>query len=111
LVPWPVGTTVLNKLPNSLQTKAKHALQEIWMAETRMDAEAAFDRFIEVCRLKYEKAVECLGEKIVRRCSPSTTSPLSTGRTCGPPIRSKARSRPSGIAPSDQRAASPTRPH
>ena len=38
---------VLNKLPKSLQAKAKHALQDIWMAETRQDAEAAFDGFIE----------------------------------------------------------------
>ena len=32
---------VLNKLPKSLQGKAKRALQNIWMAETRHDAEAA----------------------------------------------------------------------
>jgi putative transposase len=51
---------VLNKLPNSLQTKAKRALQDIWMAETRTIAEGAFDSFIEVYRVKYEKAVECL---------------------------------------------------
>jgi putative transposase len=53
---------VLNKLPKSLQAKAKHALQDIWMAETRQDAEAAFDGFIECYGLKYEKAVECLSE-------------------------------------------------
>ncbi len=38
---------VLNKLPKSLQAKAKRALQDIWMAETRKAAEAAFDGFIE----------------------------------------------------------------
>jgi putative transposase len=38
---------VLNKLPKSQQPKAKRALQEIWMAETRNDAEASFDAFIE----------------------------------------------------------------
>ena len=53
---------VLNKLPRSLQAKAKRALQDIWMAETRQDAEAAFDGFIECYGLKYEKAVECLSE-------------------------------------------------
>ena len=37
---------VLNKLPKSLQGKAKRALQNIWMAETRKDAEAAFDIFV-----------------------------------------------------------------
>jgi putative transposase len=32
---------VLNKLPKSQQSKAKRALQEIWMAETKKDALAA----------------------------------------------------------------------
>jgi putative transposase len=53
---------VLNKLPKSLQAKAKRTLQDIWMAETRQDAEAAFEGFIECYGLKYEKAVECLSE-------------------------------------------------
>src|SRR5208337_390641 len=51
---------VLNKLPKSQQPKAKRALQEIWMAETRNDAEASFDAFIETYELKYEKAADCL---------------------------------------------------
>jgi transposase-like protein len=51
---------VLNKLPKSLQSKAKRALQDIWMAATRTDAEAACDAFIEAYGVKYEKAVECL---------------------------------------------------
>ena len=51
---------VLNKLPKSQQPKAKRALQEIWMAATRKDAETSFDAFIETYRLKYEKAAECL---------------------------------------------------
>jgi len=51
---------VLNKLPTSLQAKAKRALHDIWMAETRNGAEAAFDAFIETYGRKYEKAVECL---------------------------------------------------
>ena len=51
---------VLNKLPKSQQPKAKRALQEIWMAETKLAAEAAFDAFIESYTLKYEKAAECL---------------------------------------------------
>ncbi len=38
---------VLNKLPKSLQGKAKRPLQDIWMAETRQDAEKAFDFFFE----------------------------------------------------------------
>jgi putative transposase len=34
---------VLNRLPKSQQSKAKRALQDIWMAETKIDANAAFD--------------------------------------------------------------------
>ena len=51
---------VLNKLPKSQQPKAKRALQEIWMAETKADALAAFDVFVETWGVKYDKAVECL---------------------------------------------------
>jgi len=53
---------VLNKLPKSQQPKAKRALQEIWMAETRNEAEASFDAFIETYELKYGKAAECLNK-------------------------------------------------
>ncbi len=53
---------VLNKLPKSQQPKAKRSLQEIWMAETKVAAETAFDAFIEAYELKYEKAAECLAK-------------------------------------------------
>jgi putative transposase len=53
---------VLAKLPKSQQPKAKRALQEIWMAETKADAEAAFDAFIESYQVKYEKAAECVNK-------------------------------------------------
>jgi len=51
---------VLNKLPKSQQPKAKRTLQEIWMAETKRDALAAFDAFVETWGVKYDRAVECL---------------------------------------------------
>ena len=51
---------VLNKLPKSQHAKAKRALQEIWMAETKQEALAAFDAFVETWGIKYDKAVECL---------------------------------------------------
>jgi putative transposase len=51
---------VLNKLPKSMQGKAKTALQNIWMAETKTSAEMAFDQFAEVYGAKYDKAVDCL---------------------------------------------------
>jgi transposase-like protein len=51
---------VLNKLPKTLQRKAKQGLHEIWMAETKEEAQRAFDAFVEIYSLKYPKAVECL---------------------------------------------------
>jgi transposase-like protein len=51
---------ILNKMPKSLHTKAKRALQEIWMAETKKDAVAALDAFVETYQLKYERAADCL---------------------------------------------------
>ena len=51
---------VLNKLPKRSQPKAKSALQSIWMAATRADAESAFDAFVTAYTDKYPKAVDCL---------------------------------------------------
>ncbi len=51
---------ILNKMPKSVQAKAKQHIHEIWMAETREDAGKAFDHFIEIYQLKYPKACECL---------------------------------------------------
>ena len=56
------SANVLNKLPKSQQPKAKRMLQEIWMAETKAAAFAAFDAFIESYRLKYEEAADCLAK-------------------------------------------------
>jgi putative transposase len=53
---------VLNKLPKSLHSKAKRALQDIWMAETKRDAITAFDAFAESYGIKYDKAVDCLAK-------------------------------------------------
>ena len=50
---------VLNKLPKSQQPKAKRALQEIWMAETKAEATTVFDAF-KTYAVKYDKAAECL---------------------------------------------------
>ena len=51
---------VLNKLPKSVQPKAKGDLHEIWQAETRAAATKAFDHFLEKYAVKYAKACECL---------------------------------------------------
>ena len=53
---------VLNKLPKSVQPKAKVDLKEIWMAEGRADAEKAFDRFLAKYEAKYDKAAACLAK-------------------------------------------------
>lgn len=48
---------VLNAMPKSLQPKAKAHLHDIWQAETKADASAAFDFFMETYGIKYERAV------------------------------------------------------
>src|ERR1700720_863880 len=51
---------ILNKMPKSLHTKAKRALQEIWMAETKKDAVMALEAFVETYQVKYKRAADCL---------------------------------------------------
>jgi len=51
---------VLNKLPRSVQPRAKADLHEIWLAETREAANQAFDNFLAKYQAKYEGACECL---------------------------------------------------
>ena len=46
----------------SVQPRAKQHLQDIWMAETKRDAEKAFDFFLEAYGAKYDKAVACLAK-------------------------------------------------
>ncbi len=53
---------VLDKLPKNIQARAKENLHQIWMAETKVDAEKAFDHFIESYEAKYPKATECLAK-------------------------------------------------
>ncbi|PIU50642.1 MAG: IS256 family transposase, partial [Desulfobacterales bacterium CG07_land_8_20_14_0_80_52_14] len=51
---------VLNKLPKSLQAKAKAKLHQIWMAAEKDEAQRHFDEFVDVYAAKYPKATECL---------------------------------------------------
>jgi len=51
---------VLNRMPRSVQPRAKADLHEIWMAETRASANKAFDGFLGKYQAKYEDACECL---------------------------------------------------
>jgi transposase-like protein len=51
---------ILNKLPKSIQAKAKENIHQIWMASNKEEAEKAFDAFIDIYEAKYPKAAECL---------------------------------------------------
>jgi transposase-like protein len=51
---------ILDKLPKSLQSKAKADVHNIWMAETKEEAGKAFDSFVEKYQTKYPKATTCL---------------------------------------------------
>jgi transposase-like protein len=53
---------VLNKLPRSLQGKAKQDLHAIYEAESRAAAEKAFEHFVAKYGAKHDKAVSCLGK-------------------------------------------------
>ena len=51
---------ILDKLPKSLQAKAKSQLHDIYLAPTSLDATKSFDKFMTNYKLKYPKAAECL---------------------------------------------------
>tara|TARA_Y100000294_G_scaffold66434_1_gene62963 strand:+ start:1600 stop:2055 length:456 start_codon:yes stop_codon:yes gene_type:complete len=51
---------ILNKFPKTLQGKAKSQIHEIWMAESKSNAEKAFNHFLKAYDAKYPKATECL---------------------------------------------------
>jgi putative transposase len=51
---------VLDKMPKSVQGKAKSMLHEMWQAPTKQKALAAYEHFLISWREKYPKAVECL---------------------------------------------------
>jgi hypothetical protein len=45
----------LNAMPNSLQTKTKGHLHDIWQARTCAEAEVVFDFFVKICGAKWDK--------------------------------------------------------
>lgn len=51
---------VLSKLPKTLQSKAKSHLHDMWLNETKEDAERSFEFFTQCYEAKYPKAVKCL---------------------------------------------------
>lgn len=54
------SANLLNRMPKSVQPRAKGKIQAIWMADTREEAFEAFDAFIETYEAKYPKATESL---------------------------------------------------
>ena len=53
---------VLDKMPKRLQPAAKSKLHDIWQADTRENADKAFDLFLDTYQAKYPKATECLAK-------------------------------------------------
>ncbi len=53
---------VLDKLPKRLRGAAKAKLHDIWQADTRENANKAFDLFLETYEAKYPKATACLAK-------------------------------------------------
>jgi putative transposase len=53
---------VLNKLPKRQQSEAKQALWQIYRAETKTEANTAFDRFLKTYQVKYPEATDCLSK-------------------------------------------------
>lgn len=51
---------ILDKLPKSMQSKAKEHIKDMYMAPTREDALEAYDHFVNTYKDKYPKAVTCL---------------------------------------------------
>jgi len=51
---------ILDKLPKSVQSKAKAMIREMWQAPTKEDAFSAYRHFVDAWHDKYPKAVECL---------------------------------------------------
>lgn len=51
---------ILDKLPKSMQSKAKSHIHDMYRAESKASALVAYDHFVHVYRDKYPKAVACL---------------------------------------------------
>ena len=51
---------ILNDMPKAMQTKVKADLHNIWMAESRLEAEKALSVFLQKYQMKYPKAAERL---------------------------------------------------
>jgi transposase-like protein len=53
---------VLDKLPKTLQPRAKDQIHQMYLAPTKESASKAFDAFVALYETKYPKACECLAK-------------------------------------------------
>lgn len=53
-------SNILSKLPQSVQSKAKQLIHNIYLAASREDADLAWHKFVREYEHKYSKVVECL---------------------------------------------------
>lgn len=51
---------ILDKMPKSMQSKAKQSIHDMYMAATKNDALKAFREFLDLYQAKFPKACECL---------------------------------------------------
>jgi putative transposase len=51
---------ILDKMPKSVQGRAKELIHEMYLSPTRKAALSAYDQFISSYEAKYPKAVDCL---------------------------------------------------
>ncbi len=54
------SANILDKMPKGVQSKAKSMIHDMYMAETKAQAMAAYDEFINLYKAKYPAACACL---------------------------------------------------
>ena len=99
---------VLNCLPKLSQPKAKAALHDIWQAETKDDADKAFDLFIKTYEPKYPKVALCLQKKrdeLMAFFDFPAQHWSNTGKASAPAIKLNPHSPQFDIAPNVQKGA------
>jgi transposase-like protein len=100
---------ITGAMPKPMHEKAKAGLQDIWMAETKKEATAAFYLFVETYGVKYERAVK----KLIKDRDVLLTFydfPAGIGNTSERQIQSKASSPRCATEPERQRGASAAKP-
>jgi transposase-like protein len=82
---------ILDKFPKSMKGKVTEKLHNIWMAETKSDAQKALKAFVKSYEEKYPRATECL-LKDEEQLLTFYDFPAAHWRHYAPPIRSSLHS-------------------